>query len=128
MEIARRTGISLSPMIGSASSEQLIDIQLAAHRQLEELPKAAGVWPSSDGQADERHSLTIDHEPTSDAFEISIPCARILDGPRYAWRGLSLDLSRAFFTSDEIRRVIDLLALYKLNVLHLHRPMLPGWR
>jgi hexosaminidase len=43
-----------------------------------------------------------------------------LDAPRYAWRGLSLDLARTFFTVDEVRRVIDLLALYKLNVLHLH--------
>ena len=49
-----------------------------------------------------------------------MPGARILDAPRYAWRGLSLDLARTFFTVAEIRRVIDLLALYKLNVLHLH--------
>jgi N-acetyl-beta-hexosaminidase len=39
---------------------------------------------------------------------------------RSAWRGLSLDFARTFFTMDEDRRVIDLLALYKLNVLHLH--------
>ena len=42
------------------------------------------------------------------------------DAPRYAWRGLSLDVARTFFPVAEIRRVIDLLELYKLNVLHLH--------
>ena len=54
------------------------------------------------------------------AGEIRVPAARILDAPRYAWRGLSLDVARTFFTVEEIRRVIDLLELYKLNVLHLH--------
>src|SRR5207249_3584267 len=54
------------------------------------------------------------------ADEIRVPCARIFDAPRYAWRGLSLDVARTFFTVEEIRRVIDLLELYKLNVLHLH--------
>jgi hypothetical protein len=49
-----------------------------------------------------------------------VPAARILDAPSYAWRGLSLDVARTFFTVEEIRRVIDLLELYKLNVLHLH--------
>ena len=54
------------------------------------------------------------------AGEFEVPAARILDAPRYAWRGLSLDVARTFFTVEEIRRVIDLLELYKLNVLHLH--------
>jgi hexosaminidase len=54
--------------------------------------------------------------------------ARILDAPRYAWRGLSLDVARHFFRVDELRRVIDLLAFYKLNVLHLHLTDDQGWR
>src|SRR5262249_52485018 len=57
-----------------------------------------------------------------------LPGARILDAPRYAWRGLSLDLARTFFTVDEVRRVIDLLALYKQNVLHLHLTDDESWR
>jgi hexosaminidase len=62
------------------------------------------------------------------AAEISVPGARILDAPRYAWRGLSLDVARRFFTLGEVRRVIDLLALYKLNVLHLHLTDDQAWR
>jgi hexosaminidase len=60
--------------------------------------------------------------------EIRLPSARILDAPRYAWRGLSLDVARTFFTVEEIRRVIDLLELYKLNVLHLHLTDDQAWR
>jgi len=60
--------------------------------------------------------------------EIDVPAARIGDGPRYAWRGLSLDVARTFFAVEEIRRVIDLLELYKLNVLHLHLTDDQAWR
>src|SRR5262249_30280241 len=58
----------------------------------------------------------------------SLRGVRILDAPRYAWRGLSLDLAREWFTLDEVRRVVDLLALYKLNVLHLHLTDDQSWR
>lgn len=58
----------------------------------------------------------------------SLPIGRIEDGPRYAWRGLSLDVVRHPFTVEEIDRVIDLLARYKLNVLHLHLTDSQGWR
>jgi hexosaminidase len=66
--------------------------------------------------------------PPASAGAVSLPAARLLDAPRYAWRGLSLDLARTFFTLDEVRRVIDLLALYKLNVLHLHLTDDESWR
>jgi hexosaminidase len=52
----------------------------------------------------------------------------ITDAPRYAWRGLSLDVVRAFHPANTVKKVIDLLALYKLNVLHLHLTDLEGWR
>ena len=57
-----------------------------------------------------------------------MPSAHIFDYPRYAWRGLSLDVARTLLVPDEVRRVIDLLALYKLNVLHLHLTDDQGWR
>jgi hexosaminidase len=50
------------------------------------------------------------------------------DGPRYAWRGLSLDVARTFFDVDVVKRVVDKLSLYKLNVLHLHLTDDQGWR
>jgi hypothetical protein len=57
-----------------------------------------------------------------------VPGGRIFDAPRYAWRGLSLDLSRTFFTLDEVRRAVDLLALYKVNVRYLHLTDDQSWR
>ena len=52
----------------------------------------------------------------------------ITDQPRFAWRGAMLDVARHFFTVDEVKRYIDLLALYKVNVLHLHLADDQGWR
>jgi len=65
---------------------------------------------------------------SANAGQVSLPGARILDAPRYPWRGLSLDVARTFVTVDDVRRVIDPLALYKLNVLHLHLTDDDGWR
>ncbi len=57
-----------------------------------------------------------------------IPAVNIVDQPRFAWRGAMLDVARHFFTVDEVKQFIDLLALYKLNVLHLHLSDDQGWR
>ena len=52
----------------------------------------------------------------------------ITDSPRFPWRGAMLDVSRHFFTVREVQQFIDLLALYKMNVLHLHLSDDQGWR
>jgi hexosaminidase len=57
-----------------------------------------------------------------------VPRVRIEDRPRYAWRGAMLDVARHFFGVAEVKRFIDLIALYKLNVLHLHLTDDQGWR
>lgn len=57
-----------------------------------------------------------------------VPAVSILDVPRFAWRGAMLDVARHFFTVDEVKQYVDLLALYKLNVLHLHLSDDQGWR
>ncbi|WP_162940303.1 family 20 glycosylhydrolase [Gryllotalpicola protaetiae] len=58
----------------------------------------------------------------------SIACTTILDAPRFAWRGLSLDVARHFLDVDRVLQVIDLLDLYKFNTLHLHLTDDQGWR
>ncbi|AZQ34948.1 beta-N-acetylhexosaminidase [Streptomyces cyaneochromogenes] len=52
----------------------------------------------------------------------------IKDTPRYGWRGAMLDVSRHFFTVDQVKRYVDQLALYKINKLHLHLSDDQGWR
>lgn len=57
-----------------------------------------------------------------------LPVCTINDQPRYAYRGLMLDVGRHFFTVDEVKRFIDLMSMYKLNTLHWHLTEDQGWR
>ena len=57
-----------------------------------------------------------------------VPCGQIRDVPRYAWRGMMLDLGRHFFPPETVKRLIDLLAYHKINTLHLHLSDDQGWR
>ena len=52
----------------------------------------------------------------------------ITDAPRFCWRGFHLDSSRHFWTVDEVKELIDLMALYKLNRFHWHLTDDQGWR
>lgn len=58
----------------------------------------------------------------------SIPHVEIEDSPRFAWRGAHLDVSRHFMPAHFLLRFVDLLAMHKLNVLHLHLTDDQGWR
>jgi hexosaminidase len=59
---------------------------------------------------------------------LTVPGIRVADTPRYPWRGAMLDVARHFFAPGEGKRFIDLMALHKLNRLHLHLSDDQGWR
>jgi len=59
---------------------------------------------------------------------IKVPCVTIKDAPRFAYRGLHLDVSRHFFPTHFIKKYIDLMAFYKLNTFHWHLVDDQGWR
>lgn len=58
----------------------------------------------------------------------AVPAVDISDAPRFRWRGLLIDLGRHFFGKQTLFTIIDEMAAYKLNVLHLHLTDDPGWR
>ncbi|MGZ5134143.1 MAG: beta-N-acetylhexosaminidase, partial [Flavitalea sp.] len=58
----------------------------------------------------------------------TMPAVRITDFPRFGWRGLMFDVSRHFFTKQEVKDFIDEMVKYKLNLLHLHLTDDEGWR
>lgn len=57
-----------------------------------------------------------------------IPCVNIVDNPRYEWRGVLLDVSRHFFDKEEVKELLDLMTIYKLNKFHWHLIDDQGWR
>ncbi|MBX3238941.1 MAG: family 20 glycosylhydrolase [Chitinophagaceae bacterium] len=56
------------------------------------------------------------------------PSVEITDYPRFGWRGLMFDVSRHFFTKEEVKRFIDDMVKYKYNLLHMHLTDDQGWR
>lgn len=57
-----------------------------------------------------------------------LPCVTVSDYPRFGWRGLMFDVSRHFFTKQEVKDFIDDMAKYKYNLLHFHLTDDNGWR
>lgn len=57
-----------------------------------------------------------------------LPAGTVTDMPRYAYRGYMLDVARTFFGVDTVKQVIDRIATYKINYLHLHLSDDQGWR
>ena len=69
--------------------------------------------------------------PAPDGAEegaVAVPAVRIADAPRFAWRGLMLDVARHFMPKEFVLRIVDALQLHRMNVLHLHLTDDQGWR
>ncbi len=64
----------------------------------------------------------------NDTKEWTLPVVTITDEPRFAWRGFMLDEGRHFFGMEEIKRVLDVMAAYKMNRFHWHLTEDQGWR
>ncbi len=58
----------------------------------------------------------------------TVPTGTIRDFPNYEWRGMMLDVARHFFSVEEVKRLLDEMAYYKLNVFHWHLSDDQGWR
>ncbi|MEG1864876.1 MAG: family 20 glycosylhydrolase [Alistipes sp.] len=58
----------------------------------------------------------------------TLPCVTINDAPRFAYRGMHLDVARHFFSTDEVKRYLDMMAVHKLNTFHWHLTDDQGWR
>ncbi|WP_278954656.1 family 20 glycosylhydrolase [Phocaeicola coprophilus] len=71
---------------------------------------------------------SIESKEVISNMEWAIPAVEIKDSPRFGWRGLMLDVSRHFYDKDEVKELLDLMALYKMNKFHWHLTDDQGWR
>lgn len=70
----------------------------------------------------------IEQTSVASGIEWEIATGTIRDTPVYSWRGSMIDVARHFFGVSDIKRYIDLISLYKMNVLHIHLSDDQGWR
>lgn len=73
-------------------------------------------------------SVSIFGEDPDPAEKFLFPCVKIQDKPRFGYRGMHLDCSRHFFSVEEVKKYLDIMALYKLNRFHWHLTDDQGWR
>ena len=85
-----------------------------------------GVTASAPALAGARHALATLAQLA--AGSANLPTGWIEDRPRFPWRGLMLDVARRFVSPAALRQVVDAMAFYKLNVLHLHLSDDQGFR
>ncbi|AWW31697.1 beta-N-acetylhexosaminidase [Echinicola strongylocentroti] len=72
--------------------------------------------------------VEIEKPGTYEGVSWKVPAGTIEDDPEYAYRGSMLDVARHFFDVNDVKRYIDLMAMYKFNHLHLHLADDQGWR
>ncbi len=88
-----------------------------------------GVTVSASTQTGAYYALqTIRKISKYDLGKRDIPCCEIEDAPRFAWRGLEIDVSRHFYTVEQIKEFLDLMFMEKLNFFHWHLTDDNGWR
>ncbi len=109
-------------------------------RRAELAPEAFEIAVSSEdivltsaGKAGRQYGLTalaqLLHGAKSDPETFRFPASGlIMDAPRYGWRGCHLDVSRQFFPTADVERLIDILAWFRLNVFHWHLTDDEAWR
>lgn len=73
-------------------------------------------------------SVNIFSKEPNPAEKFIFPCVKIQDKPRFGYRGMHLDCSRHFFSVDEVKKYLDIMAIYKLNRFHWHLTDDQGWR
>ena len=134
---ALRLPVSLAPRLGRASNSITIELHPDAPTDSESYhltvtPRGASLsarHPAGlvHGLETIRQLLPPELERATPARWV-IPSVTIDDAPRFPYRGVLLDVARWYYPPEFIEKVIDLLALYKLNTLHLHLTDDQGWR
>ena len=122
---ARSISLAIDPT-NNALGDEGYELTIAVDRVTLAARSASGLFH---GVQTIRQLLPVSLEyPAAVGRVLTMPAGRIVDVPRFAWRGAMLDVSRHFFGVNDVKRYIDLLALYKLNRLHLHLSDDQGWR
>ncbi len=131
--------LEVNPRAGAGSSEAAESYQLHVRENGIDIsaPSAAGVFY---GTRTLRQLLPAEllraapagrrplSQPMSPSGPVTLEGVEIEDRPRFAWRGVHLDVARHFFPKNFVLKLVDLASLHKFNVLHLHLTDDQGWR
>jgi hexosaminidase len=122
----RRITLAIDPRLRRLAPEGYT-LDVAARRIVVRAPDQAGIFY---GIQTLRQLLPpeIFREARVAGVPWTLPAVKIEDRPRFAWRGMHLDVGRHFMPKEFIKKYLDLLALHKLNTFHWHLTEDQGWR
>ena len=131
--IQEQTGIELSLKEGEGTKGDIVlSLGLANENPEAYLLKVTGEQVTISGPSEAgvfygiqtlRKSVSV-----SQGTDVELPAVEIADQPRFSYRGMMLDVGRHFFSMDEIKTYIDMLALHNVNRFHWHLSEDQGWR
>ena len=131
--VKQQTGISLNLQAGAAE-EGAICLALGLENQNAEAYQMKvddkGVQITGVSEAGVFYGIQTFRKSLS-AFEnvnVQLPAVEINDAPRFAYRGMHLDVARHFYSLDEVKEYIDMMALHNMNRFHWHLTDDQGWR
>ena len=87
-----------------------------------------GVRIKASTEAGVFYALQTLHQMTRGGSQKQLQCCKIIDAPRFPYRGLHVDVSRHFRSVDFLKKQIDAMAMFKMNRMHLHLTDAAGWR
>jgi hexosaminidase len=137
MGAARMARVLLAPFrVSAGRGERAIELSLVPKKpgrsdeayRLSITPRRISIEASGEAGLYYGVQTLLQMIPDQCAKDCTIPAASIDDWPRFRWRGLLIDVARHFFDVAALERIIDSMAQYKLNVLHLHLTDDTGWR
>ena len=117
-----------------SSIKYVTDAALGAEAyRMEITKKGITVWSSTDAGAFYAKQTLLQILPPKfdedkEITKLQLPCCVINDEPKFAYRGAHFDVCRHFFTLDEVKTYIDILAMHKINRFHWHLTEDQGWR
>src|SRR6185312_16333455 len=124
---AAKSGIKLSLIKDASLGDEGYELKVAPHEISISANKPAGLFYGMQSLLQ-----LMPKEIVSDTLvkneKWTIPVCSIKDYPRFGWRGLMLDVSRHFFTKEQVKEFIDQMVQYKYNLLHMHLTDDEGWR
>ena len=126
-----KNAISLSSSADTAKLERLSPREAAKYKESYDLTVTPeGIQVQAAGPAGAYYAaLTLAQAAVKDdKGALAIPTMTLQDAPRFYWRGLMVDSGRNARTTEEIKKIIDLMARYKMNTLHWHLTDDQGWR
>ena len=129
VSVGKKANAAIQLRLNSGLAPEAYDLQVTRERIVIEAARPAGFFYALQtlNQLLPSRAVMVGVKAT-DVQAWTLPVVTIKDHPRFEWRGFMLDEGRHFYGKEEIKKLLDVMAAYKLNRFHWHLTEDQGWR